>query len=86
MDFNEIWKAVNNGRGKTLFVKQGYFQPARLQNNHIELIPPDQSEDANIDDIIDEMIEINLQHEGDSVFVEGNQLEKFNGLVLITKN
>src|SRR6185312_10210772 len=29
VDFNEIWKAVNNGRGKTLFVKQGYFQPAR---------------------------------------------------------
>src|SRR5690348_119030 len=86
MDFNEIWKAVNNGRGKTLFVKQGYFQPALLQNNHIELIPPDQSEDANIDDIIDEMIEINLQHEGDSVFVEGNELEKFNGLALITKN
>jgi hypothetical protein len=86
VDFNEIWKAVNNGRGKTLFVKEGYFQPASLQNNHIELIPPDQSEDANIDDIIDEMIEINLQHEGDSVFVEGNELEKFNGLALITKN
>lgn len=86
MDFNEIWKAVNNGRGKTMFVKQGYFQPAMLQNNHIELISPDQSESANIDDVIDEMIEKNLQHEGDSVFIEGNELEKFNGLALITKN
>ena len=85
-DFNEIWNAVNNGRGKTLFVKQGYFQPARLQNNHIELLPPDQSENADIDDVIDEMIEINLHHEGDSVFIEGNELEKFNGLALITKN
>lgn len=81
-DFNEIWQAVNNGRGKTLFVKKGYFQPARLENNKIELVT---AESANVDDIIDEMIEKNLALGGDTVFVNDNELEKFQGLVLVTR-
>ncbi len=32
-DFTEIWRAILEGRGRTLFVKQGYFQPAKLENN-----------------------------------------------------
>lgn len=56
-DFNEIWQVVNNGRGKTLFVKKGYFQPTKLENNKIELVSIENSEQANVDDIIDEIIE-----------------------------
>lgn len=85
MDFNEIWQAVNIGKGKTLFVKQGYFQPAKIENNHIELVSPGNSDNANVDDIIDEMIEKNLQFDGDTVFIKGNELEKFNGLALVTR-
>ena len=85
MDFNEIWQAVNNGNGKTLFVKQDYFQPAKFENNHIELVSPENAAHATIDDIIDEMIEKNLQYKGGTVFIKGNELEKFNGLVLVTK-
>lgn len=85
IDFNEIWQAVNDGRGKTLFVKQGYFQPAKLENNHIELVSMDDVENANVDDIIDEMIEKNLRSNGDAVFIKGDELEKFNGLVLETR-
>ena len=84
-DFNEIWQAVKNGRGKTLFVKKGYFQPARLENNKIELVPAERAEQANVDDIIDEMIEKNLEFGGDTVFISGNELEKFQGLVLVTR-
>ena len=85
IDFNEIWQAVNDGRGKTLFVKQGYFQPAKLENNHIELVSNGNSDKANVDDIIDEMIEKNLKSNGDAVFIKGDELEKFNGLVLVTR-
>lgn len=85
IDFNEIWQAVNEGRGKTLFVKQGYFQPVRLENDHIELVSTENGESANVDDIIDEMIEKNLQFNGDAVFINGNALDKFNGLVLVTR-
>lgn len=85
VDFNEMWQALKEGRGKTLFVKQGYFQAARLENNHIELVSPGNNGYANVDDIIDEMIEENLQRNGDAVFVNGDELKKFNGLVLVTR-
>lgn len=84
-DINEIWQAINNGIGKTIFVKQGYFQPARLENNQIELINLEDAGRANVDDIIDEMIEKNLQFNGDVVFVKGDDLEKFQGLALVTR-
>jgi len=85
IDFNEIWQAIKEGRGKTLFVKQGYFQPARLENNHIELISMQDAERANVDDIIDEMIEKILRFGGDAVFITGDELKEFNGLVLVTR-
>lgn len=85
IDFKEIWQAINDGRGKTLFVKQGYFQPARLENNQVELVSAENAESANVDDIIDEMIEKILQFNGDAVFINGNALDKFNGLALVTR-
>lgn len=86
VDFNDIWRAVNEGRGKTLFVQQGYFQPARLVNDSVELVPMDQTDRTNvIDDIIDEMIEINLQYGGDSVFLSEEELKNYQGLVLTTR-
>lgn len=84
-DVNEIWKAVNAGKGKTLFIKQGYFQPAILENNHVELVSAEDPQRANVDDIIDEIIEKNFNFNGDAVFLNGNELEKFNGLVLVKK-
>ena len=85
VDFNEIWQAINEGRSKTLFVKQGYFQPARLENNQIELVSNGNNGHANVDDIIDEMIEKNLQVNGDAVFINGDELKEFNDLVLVTR-
>lgn len=84
-DINEIWRAINKGIGKTLFVKQGYFQPARLENNKIELIATENPERANVEDIIDEMIEKNIEFNGDAVFVKGDELKKFQGLALVTR-
>jgi len=85
-DFNEMWKAIQNGRGKTLFVKLGYFQPVIFENNHIQLTDIDNQDQENyIDDIIDEMIEFNMAFGGDIVFVEGNDLDKFNDLALLTR-
>ena len=85
-DFNEIWKAIEEGRGKTLFVQQGYFQPARLLNNKIELVAPGETGQSGlIDDIIDEMIEKNLEYGGDTVFLSHDELKKYKGLVLVTR-
>lgn len=85
-DLSEIWNAIQHGRGQTLFIKKGFFQPAIFQNN--TLVPVDKFEKDQkdvIDDIVDEMIEFNLAFGGDNVFIEGNDLEKFGNLALVTR-
>lgn len=85
-DINDIWRAVNHGRGKTLFVRQGYFQPARLVNGTVELVADEQSDRTGvIDDIIDDIIDVNMQYGGDSVFLSGDELKNYQGLVLTTR-
>jgi hypothetical protein len=83
-DLSDIWRAVNEGRGETLFVKRGYFQPARIENEQV--IPVDSPNGAKvIDDIVDEMIELNQQHGGDTVFMEGHELDEFHGVALTAR-
>jgi len=81
-DFTEIWRAIGAGRGRTLFVKRGYFQPAKLENNVVQLVSP---ENANVQDIIGEMIEKNLEFGGDTVFITDDELDRYDGLVLVTR-
>jgi len=83
-DLSDIWRAINEGRGETLFVKRGYFQPARIENESIVLV--DSPNGASVvDDIVDELIELNLQHGGDTVFMEGNELDAFHGVALTAR-
>lgn len=87
-DLNEIWQAIHEGKGKTLFVQKDYFQHAVLTDEGtiapLNGATPNAGE-AFIDDVIDEMIEINLNHGGDTVFLDGSELEKFDGVALITR-
>lgn len=85
-DINEVWNAMQYGKGKTLFVKCGYFQPVIIEDNHIKLTDASSQEEVNyLDDVIDDMIELNMAFGGDVVFVEGDELDKFNGLALLTR-
>ena len=81
-DFTQIWKAIIEGKGRTLYVKEGYIQPARLENNTVKPAP---DSEANVDDIIDEMIERNNEMGGDTVFVAGDELKEYNNLVLLKR-
>lgn len=85
-DHNDIWRALQEGKGGTIFVKQGLFQPAMLTNGHIELLPDAEREKKGaVDDIIDEMIEKNKAFGGEAVFVSGDDLGPYNGLALVTR-
>lgn len=81
-DFTAIWKAIIEGKGRTLYVKEGFVQPAKLENNTVKLTSADK---ANVDDIIDEMIEKNQELGGDTVFVSGDELKEYNDLVLLKR-
>ncbi len=81
-DFTAIWKAIIEGKGRTLYVKEGFIQPAKLENNTVKITSVD---NANVDDIIDEMIEKNRELGGDTVFVSGDELKEYNDLVLLKR-
>ncbi len=85
-DPSEIWRAIGEGRGDTLFVKEGFFQPAVVQENGLQLLPQSEREQPGaVDDIINEMIQRNQLQGGNTVFVSGNELEQYNGLALAAR-
>lgn len=85
-DYNDIWRAILEGRGQTLFIKKGHFQPGLISGDEIMLVDNLGSEQKGVcDDIIDEMIEHNLSFGGDTVFLDGSELDKFQNLALTTR-
>ncbi|MCX7547808.1 hypothetical protein OS188_07575 [Xanthomarina sp. F1114] len=85
-DTNEIWKAITEGKIQTLFIEQGLFQPAIMENDEIIYVSEDQRSDTDvIDDIYDELIEYNMSYGGDVVFLPKGELTKFNGFGAITR-
>lgn len=85
-DYNDILKAIREGRGKTLFIRKGYYQPAILENDVIRLV---ENRDKNmknvIDDINDELIEMNMSYGGDTVFIDSDEMNAFDRIALITR-
>jgi hypothetical protein len=85
-DVNDIWKAINEGRVQTIFIEQGLFQPAIMENNFITFVSDDErSRKEVVDDIYDEMIETNMTFGGDVVFLPRGELKDFNGFGVITR-
>lgn len=83
-DLNDIWRAVNEGRGDMLVVEKGYYQPASFQDGLISLEDTEQAA-AQIDDIVDEIIELCLEKGGSVVFVDNEELPTFDRIGLITR-
>lgn len=86
-DYSEVWKALEEGKGQTLFVQQGLFQAAKVDaDGNVSLIEKaDISSKEEIDDIIDEMIEKNSLTGGDVVFLPKEELKDFQGIALVTR-
>lgn len=83
-DLNDIWRAINEGRGDMLIVEEGYFQPAAFQDGHISLEEPEDAA-GRIDDVVDEIIELCMEKGGSVVFVENGELPTFDRIGLITR-
>ena len=85
-DANEIHTAILEGKIQTLFIEQGLFQPAVMENDEIRYVSNEHRTDKDvIDDIFDELIEMNMNHGGDVVFLPKGELDKFNGFGAITR-
>lgn len=85
-DTNEIYRAILEGKIQTLFIEQGLFQPAVIENDVIKYVTNEHRTDTDvIDDIYDELIELNMNFGGDVVFLPKGELDKFNGFGAITR-
>jgi hypothetical protein len=85
-DFNEIWRALKEGRGQTIFVKKGYFQPALVNGLKVQLVAPIAVPTPDyVQDVIDDMIEVNISFGGDTVFVSTDALQSYQNLALVVR-
>lgn len=85
-DITEIWEAIPEGRVQTLFLEENLFQSARITNNALILVgEEDRNKDDVVDDIYDELIEANINHGGEVVFLPDGSLKKYNGFAAITR-
>ena len=82
-DYSDMWRSIHEGRGKTLFVKRGHFQPARITDMTVETFDEMPTDTRGVvDDIIDELIEHNLRFGGDVVFIDNEGLDAFQHCAL----
>lgn len=85
-DINDIYKAILEGKGQTLFVQKGYYQPGKIENSQIQIKENVSKHDIGVvDDVIDELIEQNLKFGGDVVFIENEDLADFQNLALVSR-
>lgn len=85
-DVNDIWRAIKEGKVKTLFIEQGLFQPGLIEDASITLVSEEERSNKEVvDDIYDELIEINMTYGGDTVFLPKGELNDFNGFGAITR-
>jgi hypothetical protein len=83
----EIWKAVKEGRGLKLLVEKDYAVPGFLLHSSsydLYLEPPKEQHEI-LPDVINTIIEIVLEYNGDVTLVENNALKDYQRAALITR-
>ncbi len=83
-DAGEIFRAAQAGQGDTLYVEEGYFQPARVDGGTVTL-KEDPTEAGVVDDIIDEIAEDVLRYGGHVVFLPEGALREYRKLCLTVR-
>ncbi len=85
-DTNDIWKAIHEGRIRTIFVEKGLFLPGIIENGNISLVDADERDKKIVtDDVLDEMIEANMDYGGEVVFLPNGTLQEFEGFGAVTR-
>jgi len=84
---DNIWKAVQEGRGYKLLVEKDYSAPAYLPDNDaydLLLHEPEQAH-RNLPDAVNRLIELVLEKNGEVIMVENDVLRDHRRMALITR-
>lgn len=83
-DVGDIYRAIMEGRGDTLYVEEGHFQPALIEGTKVTL-KNEANEPGVMDDIIDELVENVLNFKGHVVFTPTGSLATYNKVCLTVR-
>lgn len=83
-DVGEIFRASRTGQGDTLYVEEGYFQPAHIDGETLTM-KEDPTEAGVVDDIIDDIAEDILRHGGHVVFLPEGALREYRKVCLTVR-
>lgn len=85
-DYNDLWQAIEQGRGKTLFVQEGHFQPAIQVGDRVQIADGNNTGNPGyLEDLLDELIERTLSRGGDIVFAYKEELGPYAPAALVTR-
>lgn len=78
---DEVWRKAQTGRGKLLFVEEGYRYPAHFDAEADRLLPSNNG----AADAVDELIEMVLNKGGQVIFVEDGALNAHQRIALMLR-
>lgn len=82
----EVWKAVQEGRGLKLLVEKDFRQPGFLVKDAYRLfIRPPQNAHRILADAVDDIIEMMLEKNGQVFFTDNGLLKDYQHIALITR-
>lgn len=85
-DLNQVWRAIHEGKGKTVFVAEGFHQPGKLNGTNIEVSEGVKNDGPDaVADLVDEIITAQIKHGGDVVFADPDSMNGLKGLALVTR-
>jgi len=85
-DFNQIWRAIHEGKGKTVFVAEGFHRAGKLNGTNIEVTNGEGGDGPDaVADLVDEIISAQIKHGGDVVFADPESMNDYQGLALVTR-
>lgn len=83
---SDIWQYAHDGRGELLVVEEGFYFPARMEDNGRRIVAADDATAPDvIDDAVDEIIEAVLLKGGRVAFVDDGDLKDHQRIALVTR-
>lgn len=85
----EVYQLARQGRGRILLVEEGYYQPADVQIDDMDQAHLDLDVDPQapgiVDDLVDEIAEQVVAHDGEVVFVDDGTLSDHGHIAMVLR-
>jgi hypothetical protein len=82
---DQVWRAVREGRARTLLVESGYRCPARVAEDGLSLVHADAPQQDAAGDLVDELVERTLGTGGEVVFLKDGSLAEHQRIALVLR-